>query len=143
MPTTGPPGASPVSDGTAAGTARLADINPGPAPSEAGKFALRRDGTVFFGADDGQAGYEPWVLDPGSRTPRLLADLLNVGFGSFPRSITFVDDGRDRTAGGRSPCRCPATRCSSTYRSRTRTLFVSVAPFDLQASASVLLALGN
>lgn len=82
-----------VSDGTAAGTARLADINPGPAPSEAGKFALRRDGTVFFGADDGQAGYEPWVLDPGSRTPRLLADLLNVGFGSFPRSITFVDDG--------------------------------------------------
>lgn len=61
-----------VTDGTPAGTAVLADINPGPALSSnggdagAGLMMLAGDAMIWF-ADDGVSGYEPWVLPlPGT-----------------------------------------------------------------------------
>jgi len=61
-----------VTDGTPAGTALLADINPGPALSSnggdagAGLMMLAGDAMIWF-ADDGVSGYEPWVLPlPGT-----------------------------------------------------------------------------
>jgi hypothetical protein len=48
-----------MSDGTEAGTTRVADINPGPGGSAIGRLT-GVNGTLFFGADDGACGVELW-----------------------------------------------------------------------------------
>jgi ELWxxDGT repeat protein len=53
------------SDGTSAGTTLVQDIWPGPAPSNPGELTVSR-GRVFFVADDGVHGAEPWVLATGA-----------------------------------------------------------------------------
>ncbi|MEM7203261.1 MAG: ELWxxDGT repeat protein [Planctomycetota bacterium] len=50
-----------VSDGTAAGTRRLADLAPGALPSQPAGF-FRLGTTLFFQADNGTTGNEPWLL---------------------------------------------------------------------------------
>lgn len=52
------------SDGTAAGTYRLADVSPGPAASSPGPFT-RIGNLVITGADDGAHGREPWAIPVG------------------------------------------------------------------------------
>jgi hypothetical protein len=49
--------------GTAAGTVLAMDINPG-APSSSPHDLANVNGTLFFAADDGVHGVEPWVLGP-------------------------------------------------------------------------------
>ncbi len=53
-----------ISDGTIAGTRRLADLNPAGSsnPGADGGFAVW-ERKVLFGADDGVRGREPWILD--------------------------------------------------------------------------------
>lgn len=51
------------SDGSVAGTARVADIAPGPASSGPAVWA-EAGGKLFFWADDGLTGYELWSYDP-------------------------------------------------------------------------------
>ena len=51
------------SDGTAAGTVMVADLNPGPAHSYPASITSA-DGRLYFAADDGFHGKELWVLLP-------------------------------------------------------------------------------
>src|SRR5205085_2368390 len=59
------------SDGTAAGTALVADINPGGAGSNPGNLT-NVNGTLFFAADDGTNGAALWQGDgAGAGAPHL------------------------------------------------------------------------
>jgi ELWxxDGT repeat protein len=54
------------SDGTAAGTVLVKDINPGPASSSPNELTAV-NGTLFFRADDGTTGVELWKTRPPIR----------------------------------------------------------------------------
>ncbi|MBA2255009.1 MAG: hypothetical protein H0W07_07850, partial [Chloroflexi bacterium] len=51
------------SDGTATGTKRVADVNPGSASSIPNDL-VNVGGTLFFEASDGTSGYELWKYVP-------------------------------------------------------------------------------
>ncbi len=53
------------SDGTTAGTVRVADINPGPPSASPQPTAVHGD-TFYFNADDGTSGNELWAVDTGA-----------------------------------------------------------------------------
>lgn len=80
------------SDGTAMGTARIADLNPGALGSFPSALAVIQ-GALYFAADDGTTGAEPWMLSSLSGTPVSIADIDPGDRGSSPGD--FV------TAGGR------------------------------------------
>jgi len=63
-----------LSDGTVAGTVRLADIAPGIADgvSSAPGF-VEADGRVYFPANDGTTGDELWALETGTTPPAVPA----------------------------------------------------------------------
>ncbi len=74
-----------VSDGTAAGTQMVADINPGPESSMPDNLTSI-NGQLFFSASDGVHGNELWVSDDTG--PRMVQD-LNPGVDSAdPTTIT-------------------------------------------------------
>jgi ELWxxDGT repeat protein len=76
-----------VTDGTAAGTQRVADLRPGPIGSQPSELAAVH-GALFCSADDGIAGRETWIADASGL--RLLADLAPGAASSAPRSITPI-----------------------------------------------------
>jgi ELWxxDGT repeat protein len=67
------------SDGTAAGTVRVADIRPGTGGSSPSKL-LAADHQLFFLADDGTTGREWWVTSPNGTTHEVAN--LSIGAGS-------------------------------------------------------------
>ncbi|PJE38752.1 hypothetical protein CVM52_01100 [Pseudooceanicola lipolyticus] len=87
-----------VSDGTAQGTFRLADINPGAGDSEAWiRNFFYDDGRVYFAARDANAGsgrgLELYVTDGTSLGTRRLTD-LNTGPGDASPSVIGAIDGK-------------------------------------------------
>ncbi|HWM23087.1 MAG TPA: ELWxxDGT repeat protein [Ilumatobacteraceae bacterium] len=66
-----------VSDGTAAGTTLLKDINPGPGSSDVFSFTVLGD-VLYFGADDGTTGSELWRTD-GTATGTVQVKDINLG----------------------------------------------------------------
>lgn len=74
-------------DGTAAGTARFQDIHPtaGSGPSWLTAWA----GALFFTADDGMNGREPWVLaaDAGAAVMLKNVNTTSASAGSSPRNL--------------------------------------------------------
>jgi ELWxxDGT repeat protein len=77
------------SDGTAAGTRLVADLCSGPCSSEPDHLMASRDNVLFFSADDGQHGREPWVYEPGPfARPAMLVDANPGALSSHP--IGFV-----------------------------------------------------
>lgn len=74
-----------VSDGTAAGTRRVADIRPGNQGSYPRSLAAYR-GCALFAATDGVAGYEPWASD--GQTAWRVADVAPGEGASSPAELT-------------------------------------------------------
>jgi ELWxxDGT repeat protein len=77
------------SDGTAAGTFLVKDIDPGVAGSQPRGLTVA-GGRLFFVADDGVHGREPWVSDGTAAGTRLLADILPGAASSVPQALTAV-----------------------------------------------------
>jgi ELWxxDGT repeat protein len=83
-------GAEPyVTDGTAAGTHLVKDVNPGAGSSLDGLDAWylprlpRTPGRFFFAADDGVHGLESWITDGTEEATEMLADIF-TGTSGFP-----------------------------------------------------------
>ncbi|MFL5342489.1 MAG: ELWxxDGT repeat protein, partial [Gemmataceae bacterium] len=88
-----------VSDGTAAGTHMVEDINPGPAPlvpTTTDNMMMyfpslaTSGGKVYFAADDGTHGVEPWVSDGTAAGTHLVKDLNAGAPGSFPQGMMAI-----------------------------------------------------
>jgi len=88
------------SDGTAAGTERVADINPGFGSSDP-SFLTNVNGTLFFSADDNVNGEELWKTTPP------LFNFADVPPGSF--GFQFIEDffGAGVTGGCAAGSYCP------------------------------------
>jgi ELWxxDGT repeat protein len=77
------------SDGTAAGTAMVKDINPGPGNSDPNEmFAVF--GMLYFCANDGEHGWELWKSD-GTEDGTVMIMDINPGSGdSYPREFQRI-----------------------------------------------------
>ena len=79
-------------DGTAAGTVRVADIIPGQDGSWPSHLTSVGS-TLFFFADDGTSGRELWKSDGTAAGTVLVADIRPGGSsGSYPNDLTAVGD---------------------------------------------------
>ncbi len=79
-----------ISDGSTKGTRILKDIRPGSLGSK--PQSMRRVGNrVFFVADNGATGLEPWSTDGTPAGTKLLADLWPGRSGSNPSEVTPWD----------------------------------------------------
>ena len=70
-----------VTDGTAAGTSLLVDVNPGTAGSSIGNFFRQADGRLLFTATTAAQGREIWITDGTAGGTSIVADLV-AGAGS-------------------------------------------------------------
>jgi ELWxxDGT repeat protein len=78
------------SDGTAVGTRRVKDINPGSAGSGP-DFLTAINGTLYFGANDGVHGNELWISDGTNAGTRLVKDINPGVADSYPHSFVLYD----------------------------------------------------
>ncbi|MBE0643357.1 MAG: PKD domain-containing protein, partial [Bacteroidetes bacterium] len=78
------------SDGTASGTQRLTDINPG-AGSACPYFMTEMSNTLYFIADDGTHGMELWKYPLPSGPATLVKDIVSGSGSSEPIWLTPVD----------------------------------------------------
>ena len=81
-----------MTDGTAAGTALVEDIQPGSFDIPAISSPLG-DGWVLFSADDGAHGRELWATD-GTAAGTALVEDINPGGGSSIQAFTPLGGGR-------------------------------------------------
>ena len=78
------------SNGTAAGTTLVKDINPGSGGSSPANFT-NLDGTLYFTADDGVHGLELWKSNGTAVTTMLVQDLIPGIASSYPSNLTVMD----------------------------------------------------
>src|SRR6516165_123726 len=78
-----------LSDGTAAGTVLVKDINPGGAGSNPGGL-IDVNGTLFFAANDGTHGTELWKSDGTASGTVLVADIDPGSASSYPTFLTVA-----------------------------------------------------
>jgi ELWxxDGT repeat protein len=82
------------SDGTAAGTALLRDVAPGPASSQSSYPASLTvaGGKVFFQATDGAGGFELWESDGTAAGTRRVQDIAPGALSSQPEELAGAGD---------------------------------------------------
>lgn len=79
-----------VTDGTAAGTRRFADICPGACSSTPSDFYVEA-GRLYFSATDGRHGRELWMLASGAPAPVMVADIHPGAGSSSPANFVRVN----------------------------------------------------
>jgi ELWxxDGT repeat protein len=81
------------SDGTAAGTRLVRDINTAPRVSSGVRDLTPLNGTLFLVADDGYSGLEVWRSDGSAMGTNLLKDISSEDSNdNLPRELTAVDN---------------------------------------------------
>ena len=92
-----------VSDGTAAGTRPLADVNPGPASSQSEASgpsrALRVENELFFAADDGATGTELHAVPFAQTTGDWAAEPFGVGCAGGSGLVPVIGSSGDAVLG--------------------------------------------
>jgi ELWxxDGT repeat protein len=88
------------SDGTAAGTVLVKDINPAMQRPYPGNPLTNLNGTLFFAADDGTHGNELWKSDGTAAGTVLVKDINATTPGSYPGDLTNVNGRLFFTANG-------------------------------------------
>jgi ELWxxDGT repeat protein len=78
-------------DGTAVGTYRASDIQPGPGGSEPHSLAAVQ-GALVFAANDGVSGAEMWRFDPATGKLSQGVDIGSGGATGYPKELTAVGD---------------------------------------------------
>lgn len=76
-------------DGTAAGTELVIDINPGPDPARISGLTAA-EGRLFFAADDGEHGIELWTSDGTAAGTRRVSDIAAGVPSSAPRELKAI-----------------------------------------------------
>jgi ELWxxDGT repeat protein len=76
------------SDGTAAGTVMITDVNPGSVGLAPAGIAALSDATAMFSGNDGRHGREPWITDGTTAGTHMFEDLNPGPAGSNPADIT-------------------------------------------------------
>src|SRR5262249_18358288 len=76
------------SDGTAAGTVMITNVNPGPAGLAPAGIAPFSDAPAMSSGNDGRHGREPWVTDGTTAGTHMFEDLNPGPAGSDPAHIT-------------------------------------------------------
>jgi ELWxxDGT repeat protein len=76
------------SNGTAAGTVMISDVNPGPAGLGPEDITPLYGTEAMFSGDDGVHGREPWVTDGSAAGTQMYEDLNPGAAGSDPADIT-------------------------------------------------------
>jgi ELWxxDGT repeat protein len=76
------------SDGTAAGTVMVSDVNPGPDGLRPADITPLSGTDAMFSGDDGTHGREPWTTDGTTAGTTMYADLNPGSAGSDPTEIT-------------------------------------------------------
>ncbi|MEG4914588.1 ELWxxDGT repeat protein [Microcoleus sp. B7-D4] len=79
------------SDGTAAGTVLVKDINPGTSAFLGFPYMENVNGTLYFTADDGTNGYELWKSDGTTAGTVLVKDIRPASVTSLPENLTNVN----------------------------------------------------
>lgn len=83
-----------TSDGTAAGSALLVDVQAGMTGAGVSQVTALGQGQAVFSANDGVHGTELWVTDGTAAGTALVQDILAGASGSTPQFITAVGNGR-------------------------------------------------
>jgi ELWxxDGT repeat protein len=79
------------SDGTAAGTVMVKDIDPGSGGGLGSDFLTNVGGTLFFAATDGTTGLELWKSDGTAAGTVMVKDICTGGGSSHPSNLTNVN----------------------------------------------------
>jgi len=82
-----------VTDGTAANTSLLKDINPGALGSNPSSIISLGSGKAVFQANDGTNGIELWVTDGTAANTSLLKDINPGVLGSAPTGFAAISNG--------------------------------------------------